>query len=51
MRALLTILVFLSVWWFVEHIPTFLVTPLALLSLTGIFAGLVVAGIKWVRNA
>jgi hypothetical protein len=51
MRAALTTGVIIAAWWGAENIPAPLVTPLALLALAGIFTGLVVAGIKWVRNA
>ena len=51
MRAIVTVGVIIAAWWGVEHIPAPLVTPLALLALAGIFTGLIVAGIKWVRNA
>jgi len=51
MRAVVTFGVIIAAWWGIENIPAPLVTPLALLALIGIFTGLVVAGIAWVRNA
>jgi hypothetical protein len=51
LKAVLTTGVIIAAWWGAENIPAPLVTPLALLALAGIFTGLVVAGIKWVRNA
>jgi hypothetical protein len=39
-----------GVWWFADNTPAFLVTPLALIALASIFTGLVIAGVKWVKN-
>jgi hypothetical protein len=51
MKKLITAGAIIAAWSFAENIPAPLVTPIAVLALAGIFTGLVIAGVAWVRNA